>query len=128
MPLPNTLRFRQIFHEKLLRSEITKIFGENFLKQYTVNSIQGLIQLLSEANGLVMDREPSGIYFEAREIAKKLAENGVANQLLSDFYEVISSIFSDSFESPCSQTQSSDTNKKAVIRTRASGRKIGSIR
>ena len=101
--------------EKLLRLEISKLFGENFSKQYTVNSLQGLIQLLSEANGLDMDREPSGIYFAARKVARKLVHDGVAKQLLSDFYEVISSTFSDKFESPCSQTQSSETDKRDQI-------------
>ena len=78
-------------NEKLLRPEISKMFGENFSKQYTVNSLQGLVQLLSEANGLVMDREPSGIYFAAQKISQDLAVKGIAKQLLSDFYDVISS-------------------------------------
>jgi hypothetical protein len=102
-------------NEKLLRLEITKMFGENFSKQCTVNSLQGLIQLLSEANGLDMVREPSGIYFAARKVARKLVHDEVAKQLLSDFFEAISSTFSDKFESTCSQTQRSETDKRDQI-------------
>jgi hypothetical protein len=91
------------------------MFGENFSKQCTVNSLQGLIQLLSEANGLDMDREPSGIYFAARKVARKLVNDEVAQHLLSDFYEAIYSTFSDKFESKCSQTQRRETDTRDQI-------------
>jgi hypothetical protein len=102
-------------NEKLLRSEIAKMYGENFSKQYTVNSLQGLVQLLSEANGLDVSREPSEIYFEARKIARMLAETKVANQMLSEFYEIIISNFSDSLQSPRSQTGSEGTVQEETI-------------
>ena len=102
-------------NEKLLRPEISKMFGENFSKQYTVNSLQGLVQLLSEANGLVMDREPSAIYFAARKISQDLAVKGIAKQLLSDFYDVISSNILDSFESQTHSGESEQRNENFVI-------------
>ena len=101
-------------NEKLLRSQIAKMFGEDFSKQYTIKSLQGLVQLLSEANGLYIKREPSEIYFEARKIARKLAEKKVANQILSDFYDAINSNFSDSLPSPCPQTEARETGNVPV--------------
>jgi hypothetical protein len=74
-------------NERLLRVEIAKMFGEEFARQYTVNGLQSLVQLIFSARASRKQKaEPSEAVFAAANLARILQEGNFAWSMLSTYF------------------------------------------
>ena len=69
-------------HERSIRIEVSKLFGEDFAKPFTINGLQSLAHHLSKATGVRKKRDPSDIVTLSRKLAQSLLDNSVPENVL----------------------------------------------
>ena len=80
-------------NERLLRVEIAKMFGEDFARQYTVNGLQSLVQLVYSASGFQKQKaEPSEIARVAAKLARNLVNDRVGWRMLSTYFKKLQTL------------------------------------
>ena len=82
-----------VMNERLLRPEIAKMFGVDFAKQYTINGLQSLVQLIY--SGIEFPKhyaEPSDIVAGANALARFLDDKRVGWDMLSTFFHCLQSV------------------------------------
>ena len=82
-----------VMNERLLRPEIAKMFGMDFAKQYTINGLQSLVQLIY--SGIEFPKhnaDPSDIVAGANALARFLDDKRVGWDMLSTFHHRLQTV------------------------------------
>ena len=82
-----------LMNERLLRPEIAKMFGVDFAKQYTINGLQSLVQLIY--SGIEFPKhnaDPSDIVAGANALARFLDDKRVGWDMLSTFHHRLQTV------------------------------------